>query len=100
MTRNILYKARTLGLLLAATAVVTGCGLFGGGGGQASGDLTGVIDRPDGWVMTTPYGMVPIPAGTFHMGQADEDVGQTQINFNKQVTIGSCLRAYGGLSIT
>ena len=41
--------------------------------------------------MPTPYGMVPIPAGTFHMGQADEDVGQTQINYNKQVTIGSLL---------
>jgi sulfatase modifying factor 1 len=39
--------------------------------------------------MVIPYGMVPIPAGTFHMGQADQDVAATQINFNKQVTIGA-----------
>jgi hypothetical protein len=39
--------------------------------------------------MVIPYGMVPVPAGTFHMGQADEDVAATQINFNKQVTIGA-----------
>ena len=38
--------------------------------------------------MPLPYGMVPIPPGTFHMGQADEDPASTMINFNKQVTIG------------
>ena len=36
-----------------------------------------------------PLRYVPIPAGTFHMGQADEDIAATQINFNKQVTIGA-----------
>ena len=56
--------------------------------GGDSGELIGVDGR-QGWVMTVPFGMVPIPAGTFHMGQADEDPASTQINYNKQVTIGS-----------
>ncbi len=34
-----------------------------------------------------PAGMVVVPNGTFHMGQMDQDVAQTQINFNKQITI-------------
>ena len=34
-----------------------------------------------------PSGMVVVPNGTFHMGQADEDVSASQINFNKQITI-------------
>jgi formylglycine-generating enzyme len=73
--------------VLIATMALSGCGLFGGGGGGDRGELVGVPNR-QGWVMTMPYGMVPIPAGTFHMGQADEDPAATQINFNKQVTIG------------
>jgi hypothetical protein len=68
MTRDIIYKARTLGIIMVSAAFITGCGLFGGGGNQPTGDLTGVVDRPAGWVMTTPYGMVPIPAGTFSYG--------------------------------
>jgi len=74
-----------LGLLLTAA----GCGLLGIGGnkGGDQGELVGIPNR-EGWVMTIPYGMVPIPAGTFHMGQSDEDPASTQINFNKQVTIG------------
>lgn len=61
--------------------------IFGGDKGDDRGELIGVPGR-EGWVQTIPYGMVPIPPGTFHMGQADEDVPATQINFNKQVTIG------------
>ena len=61
--------------------------IFGGDKGDDRGELIGVAGR-EGWVQTIPYGMVPIPPGTFHMGQADEDVPATQINFNKQVTIG------------
>ena len=37
----------------------------------------------------TPYGMVLIPSGSFMMGQADEDVAATQVNFNRRVTITS-----------
>ena len=60
------------GLLLISVLFAGGCGLFGGGGGD-EGNLIGVPDR-EGFVMSLPFGMVPVPAGTFHMGQADEDV--------------------------
>ena len=68
--------------------LLLGCGLFGGKDSNDRGELIGVLDR-QGWEMTRPYGMVVIPSGTFHMGQADEDIAATQINFNKQVTIGA-----------
>ena len=68
-----------------------GCGILGigggGGGFNDNGELIGAQGR-EGWEMTRPFGMVAIPPGTFHMGQADQDVPATQINFNKQVTIG------------
>lgn len=75
-------------IVLCCALVLTGCGLFGGGGQDDRGELLGVPDR-QGWGMTRPFGMVAVPSGTFHMGQADEDVAATQINFNKQVTIGA-----------
>ena len=81
-------------LLVVFSAFLVSCDLLsklgiggGGGGSKMQGELEGVPDR-QGWVMSIPYGMVPIPAGTFHMGQTDEDPASTQINFNKQVTIG------------
>jgi len=66
-----------------------GCGLLGlgGGGYDDRGELVGALGR-EGWELTRPYGMVQIPGGTFHMGQADENIAASQINFNKQVTIG------------
>ncbi len=66
-----------------------GCGLLGlgGGGYDDRGELIGALGR-EGWELTRPYGMVQIPGGTFHMGQADENIAASQINFNKQVTIG------------
>src|SRR5688572_27617667 len=90
MTNKVSLKVLSYALVLGTAAFLAGCNLLGiGGGGSADGgELVGVPDR-EGWVMTVPYGMVPIPAGTFHMGQADEDPASTQINFNKQVTIGS-----------
>jgi formylglycine-generating enzyme len=82
-----LLRAGNLFLLLIALAALQSCGLFGGRGGDSEGQLTGVPDREyEG--MSIPYGMVEIPGGTFHMGQADQDVPVTQINMNKQVTIG------------
>jgi len=68
----------------ASLLTLQSCGKKGAGQG---GDLVGVPDR-EGWVMTVPYGMVVCPSGTFHMGQADQDVPATYINMNKQVTIG------------
>ena len=86
---NVKVTSKSLGYLsLAALGLsLASCGLLGLGGkkGGDQGELVGVANR-EGWVMTIPFGMVPIPAGTFHMGQADEDPASTQINFNKQVT--------------
>jgi formylglycine-generating enzyme len=83
MNKGVISK---LGFFISMGALVLlqGCGKGGYDGG---GDLVGVLDR-EGWVMTVPYGMTTCPSGTFHMGQADEDVPATQINLNKQVTIG------------
>lgn len=74
-------------LLAGISLALQSCGLFGGGSSDDQGNLVGVQGR-EGWEMTVPYGMVTIPAGTFHMGQADQDIAATQINFNKQITIG------------
>ncbi|MDH5398885.1 MAG: SUMF1/EgtB/PvdO family nonheme iron enzyme [Cyclobacteriaceae bacterium] len=88
-----MYKRLNLGkcvfiLGIVAISSLSGCSLLGlGGDGGDGGELVGVSGR-EGWVMVQPYGMVPIRAGTFHMGQTDEDPASTQINFNKQVTIG------------
>jgi len=77
------------GLLIMLVMFVGGCGLLGlGGGGGDEGNLVGVPNR-EGWQMVIPHGMVPVPAGTFHMGQADQDVPASNISFNKQVTLGS-----------
>jgi len=72
---------------MGGVLVLQSCGLLGGGG-QASdgGNVIGVQGR-EGWIQDVPFGMVSIPAGTFHMGQADEDVAASQINQNKQVTV-------------
>jgi len=72
-------------LSLGILFLLTGCG--GGGGQDLGGELVGVPDR-EGWQQIVPYGMVVCPSGTFHMGQADQDVPATMINLNKQVTIG------------
>ncbi|GAL83708.1 MAG: gliding motility lipoprotein GldK [Sporocytophaga sp.] len=77
--RSLCYIA-----LFGASILIQGCGRGTSDGG---GDLVGVQGR-EGWVMTVPYGMTTCPSGTFHMGQADQDVPATQINLNKQVTIG------------
>ncbi len=85
-----------LGLLILASAIlIPGCSMFegflGGKGGKDQqryneGQLMGVLDR-EGWYQELPYGMVEIPGGTFFMGQADEDVAASQINYNRQVTV-------------
>jgi formylglycine-generating enzyme len=58
-----------------------------GGGVTGGGDLVGVPDR-EAWGQTVPFGMVVCPSGTFHMGQADENIAHTQANLNRQITIG------------
>ncbi len=71
--------------IVLVSAIFAGCNKLGTT--DDNGQLVGVPDR-DSWQMITPYGMVYCPPGTFHMGQADEDIPNTLVNLNKQVTIG------------
>src|SRR5882762_3704449 len=95
MNKIVFHKVLYGMVIMACGLIVASCSLLGigkkKGGGDAQGEVVGqsTIERREGWSMVIPFGMVPIPAGTFHMGQADEDPASTQINFNKQVTIGS-----------
>ena len=92
MSKVRILKSTKHSIVITWYSVLLGCSLLGGcvfrGGTTGDGELYGVPNR-EPWEMTRPYGMVSIPAGTFHMGQADEDVAATQVNHNKQVTIGS-----------
>ena len=87
--KNMWLKLRSIASLLmlfSLSLLIQSCGLFGGGPKDDKGQLIGVQGR-EGWVMSAPYGMTYVPAGVFHMGQSDEDVPSTMINFNKQVTV-------------
>jgi sulfatase modifying factor 1 len=61
--------------------IITSCGK-GGGNGELIGVSTSKFKNTE-----VPYGMVYIPAGTFIMGQTDQDVTFAQISQNKQVTV-------------
>lgn len=87
MNKMLTTKGAIYYLFLIVPIALQSCGLFGSKSADDQGNLVGVQGR-EGWQMTVPFGMVTIPAGTFHMGQADEDIAATQINFNKQITIG------------
>lgn len=66
-------------------AVMSGCGLIGSKTGK-NGELTGVAKRPK-WDNPLPFGMLEIPAGSFHMGQNDQDVNFSQVAHNRQITM-------------
>lgn len=74
-------KLVVFSVLLAAT--LSGCSTFFGG---KDGELTGAEDRPT-WDSPEPYGMVLVPAGSFHMGQNDQDVNYSQIARTRQISI-------------
>src|SRR5690606_7972147 len=72
-------------------ALLHGCGLFGQRGSASEkanrrGEVTGVPNRSV-WQQTLAHEMVPVRARTFWMGQADEDISQSQTALNKQITI-------------
>lgn len=81
---KLLHSART-NIFLSLVLLTQGCGVFSRGYNDR-GELRGVPDR-DSFVQTIPYGMTYIPPGTFHMGQADEDITSSKMNLNKQLTI-------------
>lgn len=69
-------------IALAALVIIgTGCGK-----GGTNGELVGVATKKFK-NNEVPFGMVYIPAGTFIMGQTDQDVTFAQISQNKQVTV-------------
>jgi gliding motility-associated lipoprotein GldK len=69
-------------IALAALVIMgTSCGK-GGSNGELVGVATKKFKNNE-----VPYGMVYIPAGSFIMGQTDQDVTFTQISQNKQVTV-------------
>ena len=72
-------------LYVIALAAVAFFGTSCGKGGT-NGELVGVSGKKFK-NNEVPYGMVYIPAGTFIMGQTDQDVTYAQISQNKQVTV-------------
>ena len=84
MCKSILSRVFAFIGVLGTAIFIQSCSK---GASSETGELVGAPDR-EGWVVTVPYGMVVCPSGTFHMGQADEDISHSRNNQNKQVTIG------------
>ncbi|MBR9922554.1 MAG: SUMF1/EgtB/PvdO family nonheme iron enzyme [Bacteroidetes bacterium] len=75
--KKLLRTSLALGVL---TVVFSSCGSGG------SGQLIGVLDRPS-WKGINPYGMVYVPSGTVHIGNSDQDVGNTFMQRPKSISI-------------
>ncbi|MFZ9742409.1 MAG: SUMF1/EgtB/PvdO family nonheme iron enzyme [Chitinophagaceae bacterium] len=84
MKSNLLQFAATLALLV----FMSSCGNIGKSkktpisDGQVKGTEIG-----GKYIFPRPYGMVYIPAGTFHMGPSDEDISASFTSRNKQVSM-------------
>ena len=74
---------RKIYFIALAALVIIGTGCFSGG---TNGELVGVATKKFK-NNEVPHGMVYIPAGTFIMGQTDQDITFAQISQNKQVTV-------------
>jgi gliding motility-associated lipoprotein GldK len=74
--RKIYFSA-----FIALVVLATSCGK-----GGSNGELIGVSNKKFR-NNEVPYGMVYVPAGTFIMGQTDQDITFAQVSQNKQVTI-------------
>ncbi|MES2616869.1 MAG: SUMF1/EgtB/PvdO family nonheme iron enzyme [Bacteroidota bacterium] len=70
----------------ARILVAFGLFTFVGCGPRNTGDLIGVQGRGL-WFHPQPFGTVYIPSGTYHSGQSDQDVFQSFVAPNKQVSI-------------
>jgi len=70
-------------IFILAAGVFSSCSQLSGGNNR--GEVVGI--RQTAFRSVVPYGMVYIPAGTFLMGQTDQDITYAQIAQNKQVTI-------------
>jgi len=82
--RRLSVKSKLFLVMVAGlSALLQSCG----GEATGGGDLIGVAGR-EAWGQSVPFGMVVCPSGTFHMGQADENIANTNANRNRQITIG------------
>jgi formylglycine-generating enzyme len=81
-------RSLNLVAISALTLFAVSCKKSGGKGSSLpnDGQLHGVAPG-NKYNMTKPYGMVYVPAGTFHMGPSDEDVNYAYTARNKQVSI-------------
>jgi formylglycine-generating enzyme required for sulfatase activity len=71
---------KLLFVFVVVTTVLSSCG----DGGR--GELIGVQGRRP-WFQPDPYGMLYIPAGSYNMGQSDEDVPFSHTTRSKTVSI-------------
>ena len=70
--------------MLGAVVVMT---IFGACGSSSdSGQLEGVLDRPD-WKSINPYGMVYVPSGVVTVGQSDQDIYASHSQRPRQISI-------------
>jgi gliding motility-associated lipoprotein GldJ len=96
MKNTNLMKLKTISLLFLA-AFVSGCGLFGNSGGQASrttgweynSEETGNIPYLSGYEQETGPGLVFVQGGTFTMGRVEQDVMYRWDNHPRRVTVAS-----------
>ncbi|MEL6359293.1 MAG: gliding motility-associated lipoprotein, partial [Bacteroidota bacterium] len=65
--KNFIKVAFTIFTL---AVILTSCGR------RESGELVGVLERPD-WKGVNPYGMVYVRPGTVHIGNSDQDITGT-----------------------
>lgn len=73
-------------LWLSVKGVVLLATLFTACKSSDTGDLIGVQGRRL-WFHPQPVGMIYIPTGTYHSGQSDEDIFESFISPNKQVSV-------------
>ncbi|MFV0269592.1 MAG: SUMF1/EgtB/PvdO family nonheme iron enzyme [Draconibacterium sp.] len=89
-------KLKPLFILMFA-ALVSGCGLFGKGGGESSRTTgwkyndpeTGNIPNVSGYEQDAGPGLVFVQGGTFTMGRVEQDVMYRNDNFPRRVTVAS-----------
>lgn len=77
MKKSVLYL-----VIVTAGMILASCG------GGAQGNLIGVQGRPQ-YFQQTPYGMLFIPQGSYHMGQSDQDAPHALTSQAKVVTVQS-----------
>jgi gliding motility-associated lipoprotein GldJ len=84
-------------VVLVVSALISGCGLFGGGSSESSrttgwaynAEETGNIPHISGYEQETGPGLVFVQGGTFTMGRVEEDVLHRHDNHPRRVTVAS-----------